>query len=128
MSNYDPALQFEGGSVIYTADAQKRIDYLMSIPNRFAREPDDDEEAEFDRLLLLKDGALALWGQSAWDNGLSLISDDYWEEYAADQANGLYGEVTETEFFNHPKWAESSLEGFDTVEFDDDAYWGNGKR
>lgn len=118
---------FEHDFIIYSHRARERILYLESIPADLTRDLDESEEWELDTLRQLRDKAVALWGEKAWDDGLSFIADHYWEEWAADQAEGIYGEAAKTEFWRSELWSETEQAKFESVTYDETEYWGDGE-
>jgi hypothetical protein len=135
LSNSDPSQPFEADDIIYTAQAQARIDYLWTALTELERaneaegvtEDDmlDELRDEYDRLLAFRDAFDAQWG--AWDKGASLVRDSYWDTYAQYMAEDIYGDAARTEFWNARKWASELTMDYTSVSYDGVTYWGDGK-
>jgi hypothetical protein len=69
-----------GGDVIDSRDVQYAIEQLTGLPER-----DEFEDAALASLQALKDAICDALGNN-WDDGLLLVRDEYFEEYAEDYA------------------------------------------
>src|ERR1700722_17738703 len=69
-------------------------------------------EEELDRLTDFK---AAVFGDS-WADRLGFIAESQWDEYAADWARDVYGEATETAYWDAEKWSQALMQDYTAVE------------
>ena len=108
---------------IDSRDIQERIDELQK------NKCDDEEQAELDSLIKLKDLYVSDYGDGSWGYGASLIRDDYFEEYARETADSC-GYVDHRKVydwpFNHIDWvaaADSLKDDYTEIDFDGVTYY-----
>ena len=113
--------------ILHPGTAQARIEELDGI---YAREGDsaDWEDVyadEYAALLKLRQLVTAEWSEASWTDNPGLLRDSYWEEYADHQAHDIYGEATETPYWDGKRYAEDMKQGFQSIEWDGATWYGN---
>jgi hypothetical protein len=85
---------------------------------------EDDEKSE---LLALEELQDAVRAGSDWEDGVALIRDSYFEQYARTSAEELGGMPDAVSWpFYHIDWkaaAESLLQDYSQADFDGETYW-----
>jgi hypothetical protein len=121
--------EIDAGSILYTHNVEMRIRYLDGLYARTedSAEWEDEHSDEYAALMTFRDECVGQWGQKAWDEGLSLVADSHWTTYAAQTAHDIYGEATETGFWDDDQWAEAAQGGYMSVTYNGEEYWGNGQ-
>jgi hypothetical protein len=119
ISNFD--------DIIDSRDIIARIEELESCYDVETFEDNLDED-ERDELLILKTFAEEeSWNCSDWEDGATLIHDNYFQQYAEDYADDIGAIGTEHQWpLQHIDWeaaAEDLQQDFTSLDFDGETYW-----
>lgn len=108
--------------VIDTRDLQDEIDELESeLEDQPADEKDEVAVERLAALLALKDEI-----GSEWEDGVALVADGYFEDYAREMAEdcGMVGDGNKmSDYVDWERWASDVQTDYSSVEFDDETYW-----
>jgi hypothetical protein len=119
----------EHGNIVYSSDIEAQI---LRLIMRYSGRPqiswDADDSDEYDELFQFRASVLHEYGADAWRIGLSFVADSYWQEYADEFANGIYGAATDEPFWDNDAFAESLRESYVVFDLDGTEYWGDGRR
>lgn len=111
-----------GADFINTRDVLERIEYLTFLDDVAGDEAEEwaDEVEELKRLRKL----VAEVGEEA-ENGVGLILDSYWKQYADNDADEFFGldGTGASAYFDYEKFAREYQTDFTPVEFDGWTYW-----
>lgn len=118
--------------ILYTDEAKARLGELEALRDDAGtdeeREDWDAEYAdEYNTLVEFRDAVDREW-PGAWDAGISLVRDSYWQDYTADQARDLYGEAVALPCWHDDEYADLVMASYTTVKFDGTEYHGDGAR
>ena len=116
-------------SYLYIRDLDEELDELQERADDDSGEDGsstdplgDDERERLDALIALK----ANMG-SEWDDGVSLISESDFEDYARDMAEDLYGlDACQSLPVDWERWAFEVQTDYSVVEFDGETYYYRG--
>lgn len=106
--------------ILDSRDIYLRLDYLESSP---FRDLDEDEKQELIDLRDLTDSAM--WPESEWMHGVTLIRESYFVKYAKQYADDLHDTANISWPFDHVDWqaaADDLRQDFTEVEFDGVTY------
>lgn len=128
MSSDDGMTEIATGEDLYDSrDIIARIEYLESRrDDEDQTDPlDEDEGEELDKLLALQHEAEPY--SEDWKYGSTLISDDYFEEYAEEFAYDIGAISREADWpISHIDWkaaADELKQDYTEVDFDGNSYW-----
>jgi hypothetical protein len=109
-------------NMFHSRDVDERIAHLRAklVPGGAESNPDYYDEAE--ELVMLQELRRNV-GEYAWQQGVSFVSDHYWERYADDQAADQYGRaVVETVYWNDDLFADDLQDDYQHVDFNGTTY------
>lgn len=118
------------GDIIYSGEIDARMNELDALyaHTEDSSEWEEDHADEYAELRNFKDEIVSTWSEKAWNEGLSFVADSYWDEYAASHAHEIYGEATETLYWNDDLYSADLQDDFTKITLDDVEYWGDGQR
>lgn len=112
-----------------SADVDARIAHLRSVIARGEENPEDEDQGELEALEAFRDGVTGYTGPARWNNGMTLVGDHGWNEWAEDEAESLYGRAAlDSGYFDFPRF-ERELQGSDyqSADLNGVTFWfGNG--
>jgi hypothetical protein len=114
-------------SYLQSADVDRLIADLEKAP-REQWEDDDSYEADMGALAELKefrDEVSGYAGAARWNNGMSLIRDSAWGDFAEDEAESLYGrEAVQSGYFNLTGFTEDlQSSDYQSAELNGVTFW-----
>jgi hypothetical protein len=112
-------------NILYTEDVQARLYEVQELllddfpeDKEWQREDLEWELGELDRF------KTELVEQGGWEHNPGLIADSYWDKWAAEDAEGIYGrEAVESPYWNYEKYAEDRQENFYEIKLDGNTFW-----
>lgn len=113
MSNY--ADKVVGNNYFDSCDAQRRIDWLLKKQKAMSPEDFDNHDylSELNVLQETKKKFIELFDADSWGWGATFVLDEYFEEFAQDEADSLglvdYDKRHQWPY-NHIDWAEAAEE------------------
>lgn len=124
MSDTIPDEITSSNDYIDTRDVINRIEYLKGL----GKEADGEEKEELGKLSTLISDLRDQANESPED-GIFLIRDSYFEDYAREKPSDWYSDYDETRWpFNCIDWSEAVVEfrqDYTEIEFDGETFWFN---
>lgn len=114
-----------GTDLIYTSEIADRIEYLEFLDTMSGEEALAEWEDEARELAQLRQVMTDVFGSSADDESVTLISDSYWKRYADEYADEIYdlNKSGANIYFEYGQFAVDYQGEFSELVFDGVTYW-----
>lgn len=84
----------------------------------------EDGMGELEELKAFRDEVTGYMGAARWNNGMSLVRDSAWEEFAEDEAESLYGrEAVDSGYFQLDRFALDLQADYQDAELNGITFW-----
>jgi hypothetical protein len=83
--------ELAGEDYLSSHDVDARIVQLTGLPEDVSASKEDEFTDELGALEEFRDEVSGYAGAARWNNGMTLVRDDAWDEFAEDEAESLYG-------------------------------------
>jgi hypothetical protein len=117
--------ELAGEKFLSSTDVDARIAYLLSGDRpRFSDGELQDRQEELEELETFRNEVAGYAGAARWNNGMTLVRDDAWDEFAEDEAESLYGrEAVQSGYLALDRIAQDLQAGYQDADLQGITFW-----
>ena len=108
-----------------SSDVDARIAHLRAVIARGEENPEDEDQGELEALEAFRDEVTGYTGPARWNNGMTLVGDHGWNEWAEDEAESLYGKAAvESDYFEFARFEQDLQDSdYEAADLNGTAFW-----